>query len=385
MVDTQRFKSILAHHSMLADSVRMAAYERAIRETVAAGDVVADIGTGSGVLAFMALKAGARRVYAVEKTRVVREAEKIAAKNGFQDRVVFFHERSDRVELPERVDVVTSELIGYFGLEENLNAFQIDARKRFLKPQGALVPSSLELHLTPVESGILWNRYVGLWSEALHGIDYSNVGESAANQRYVIDCSGAVLEMAPPARAGEIDFFQTESIPTRFAGKFTLERDGSLDGMLGHFEAQLSPSVRISSGVGAPSTHWNQSFFPLPARVPVQKGDRVEVAFKAIPYGEEVYWEWQVDVLRDKGMVAHFNQTNFHLTMRDLLAGRQDFQPELNEEGHLEKAVLELVDGQRTLAEIGGAVLKRYPNRFGSLKEATAHAGSLIRRVARID
>ena len=49
---------------MIGDRVRTDAYPRALEQTVEPGAIVLDIGTGSGIMAFMACKFGASRVYA---------------------------------------------------------------------------------------------------------------------------------------------------------------------------------------------------------------------------------------------------------------------------------------------------------------------------------
>ena len=127
------FERIFSQQPMIADQVRMEAYRKAIHEVVKKGDVVADIGTGSGILAFFALQAGARKVYAIEQNKIIEEAEELAKLDGMEERIVFIKGRSDRIELPEKVDVITSEILGHFGYEEHVARFKIDARKRFLK------------------------------------------------------------------------------------------------------------------------------------------------------------------------------------------------------------------------------------------------------------
>ena len=158
------FERIFSQKPMIADKVRMEAYRKAIHKVVNKGDVVADIGTGSGILAFFSIQAGAKKVYAIEQNKIIEEAEELAKFNGLEKKIVFIKERSDRVELPEKVDVIISELIGYFGLEENLLHFKINARERFLKPGGKLVPAWIELYLVPVEAEKIWKENDNLLS-----------------------------------------------------------------------------------------------------------------------------------------------------------------------------------------------------------------------------
>jgi len=55
------------HRKLLADGTRTLAFREALRRAVNAGDVVVDVGSGSGVLAFFAVEAGARKVFAIER------------------------------------------------------------------------------------------------------------------------------------------------------------------------------------------------------------------------------------------------------------------------------------------------------------------------------
>ena len=70
------------HRTMICDRVRTEAFRRAIDSVVRPGDVVLDVGAGSGILSVFAARAGAARVYAVERTTVAVLAQELAAANG---------------------------------------------------------------------------------------------------------------------------------------------------------------------------------------------------------------------------------------------------------------------------------------------------------------
>src|SRR3989442_421377 len=133
------------HRPLVTDRVRTDSYRRAILATVRPGDVVLDIGTGTGILACIAARAGARRVYAIEQDDVIDLAHQVARANGLDDRIEFLHEHADRVDLPEKVDVVVTETMGNFGLDEGILAVGIDARTRLLREGGVIVPAAIEV------------------------------------------------------------------------------------------------------------------------------------------------------------------------------------------------------------------------------------------------
>src|SRR5438552_5763121 len=97
----------------------MEAFERAIRRLVQPGDVVLDLGCGTGILAMLAARRGAR-VHAVESTRVAALALELAAQNGLADRITVH--RADAVTLPpvEPVDLVVSDFLGGFLVDDNM-------------------------------------------------------------------------------------------------------------------------------------------------------------------------------------------------------------------------------------------------------------------------
>jgi SAM-dependent methyltransferase len=379
------YEKVFGHGLMLTDRIRMASYQRAIHQVVQEGDVVADIGTGSGVLAFFAVQAGARKVYAVEQGEIIEDAERLAQVNRLQDRVVFLRGRSDRVELPEKVDVILSEIIGSLGLEENLPRFQIDFRDRFLKPGGRLVPSWLEVCVIPVESEAIWGKYVGLWDRDYYGLDFSPVRGYASSQRYVTDCSGQVERLAAPSVVSRTDFCEVERVPLVFQGESVISRGGTLHGLVGYFRAGLAPGVVLSTSPGEPPTHWRQTFLPMEEAVEVEGGDEVRYEIKAIPLLDTVSWQWDTSIHRNGAQVAAFSQCNLHLSREELVAGRAGFRPILTQEGEVRRRVLDLCDGERSMKEIAELLCTDYPERYRSFEEAWQGALDIIRPLVRIE
>src|SRR5262249_369440 len=128
------------HRQYLADDVRVSAFGRAISETVRPGDIVVDLGSGTGILGLLACPAGAGRVYAIEETGLIELARSVALANGVEDRIVFIQRCSSEVTLPERADVIMCDFIGGFGYDAALIEDGVDARNRFLAPGGRMIP-----------------------------------------------------------------------------------------------------------------------------------------------------------------------------------------------------------------------------------------------------
>lgn len=364
------FERVFEHRLMLADQVRMEAYQEAIHEIVKKGDVVADIGTGSGILAFFSAKAGARKVYAIEQNDIIEEAQNLAKTNGLEDRIVFLKGRSDKVELPEKVDVITSELIGFFGIEENLHRFKIDARKRFLKPGGRLIPSWLELYLAPVESELIRREYVGLWSNNFYGFDFSPVRNVALSQRYITNSSGKIKQLAAPSMIFRIDFYESDQIPSVFQSEFAISKAGVFHGFLGYFRAGLSRSVILSTSPEDPQTHWQQTFFPLQGDEKVEEGDGVRCRLIAIPIEGNLFWQWETSVSRNGNEMAKYSQSNFNVRKEEITIRKKDFKPALTETGEIHRRIFDVCDGNRDMSEIVEMISAEYPEKYRGPREA---------------
>lgn len=99
------------HHTMLEDRNRMGAFERAIAAKVKPGDVVFDVGAGTGILSFFAAKQ-ARKVYSVEADpAVARVGQRLIELNRLGGKVQYSHGLAQEHIPPEPVDVIICEMM----------------------------------------------------------------------------------------------------------------------------------------------------------------------------------------------------------------------------------------------------------------------------------
>jgi protein arginine N-methyltransferase 1 len=281
------------HRFLLGDTnLRLSLYQQAIAARVKPGDTVLDLGSGTGVLAFLACMAGARRVYAIEMTASRELGKLLARANGFEDRVLFFDGQSDEVELPEQVDVIVSDTYGTFGLRKDGLHAAIDARRRFLKPGGTMVPHTVELFLAPIESAAVYDEHVDFWRRSIHGIDVSAVREIATNTRHPARLNEGMY-LAEPACIARLDLMRVESAGFQGEASMTMRRAGTLHGFGGWFRATLAGDLTVGSDPAASTTNYAQTFFPLERPVAVAPGDTLRLSLASF---DNLHWRWQAEL-----------------------------------------------------------------------------------------
>ena len=106
----------------------------------------------------MCLEAGAARVVAIDRTPILDIARQNFARAGYSDRVELVPHVSYRHTLAERVDAVICDHIGCFGFDYDLIGILQDARHRFLKPGGHIMPRSMNLYTGLVQSQACHDR-----------------------------------------------------------------------------------------------------------------------------------------------------------------------------------------------------------------------------------
>jgi protein arginine N-methyltransferase 1 len=277
------------HHSMLADEVRTSSFLRAITEVVKPGDVVVDIGSGTGVLSLFAAMAGASRVFAIESEPVIEIAHEIAVRNGMSETISFVAGSSLEVEIPERADVLITETIGNVGFDEGISTWVADARTRFLKRDASVVPGRVDAVASLVSVPRDF-RAVEKWSQHLHALDFTPLTRIIRNNLQWTDLSPAAIVSEPAVVFGSD--FSGEQEPLAGSVRVEAIKDAFVHGIGVWFRSSLTPSIEITNAPPNTVPSWEQGFLPLDEPIEVAAGDQIRFEVASSESGAE--WTWRV-------------------------------------------------------------------------------------------
>ncbi len=371
------------HRHYLEDQVRLSALHQAIQESVRPGSVVADLGSGTGILGLLACRVGARRVYSIEESSLIEVARDICHTNGFADRIRFIKGLSTRVDLPEPVDVILADQVGHFGFEAGLFDYFSDARRRFLKPNGLTIPQRITFCIAPVEHEPLWQQ-IEFWNGSPMGVDVRPARALASNTGYPIKLMPEQL-LGPSVEPLSVDPSVSGSQPLHFECTLPIERTGTLHGLGCWFVAQLSPSVTMSnSPLSNQRIDRRNVFFPFDQPVFVQADDSVTVTMQILPV--QIAVTWKAEIQKNDRPETERRQFT-HTTLKGMLISREDLQrthpafvPTLSPWGTARLTVLTLCDGERPLMQIEQELLRRHPDLFPSLSKAATFVAEVVTR-----
>src|SRR6185295_14683986 len=266
----------LLYYAMVRDERRNELYRRVVECSVP-GKVVLDIGTGrEAIWARYCAEAGARKVYAVEILEDAwREAAALVERLGLAERIVVVHGDSTRIELPERVDVCISNLIGTIGGSEGAVALITDAH-RFLAEGGVMIPRRCVTRIAAVSLPEEVRREPRFPPVAAHYVErvFEKVGH-AFDVRLCLDNLPRETVVSTSGIFEDLDF--SAPMEAGFERRFTLavERDATLDGFLLWIQLELGDGEVMDSLQRRHS--WLPVFLPVfDAPVAVAPGDRIE-------------------------------------------------------------------------------------------------------------
>ena len=372
------------HREYLSDATRLAVFARALAYHVTPQSIVADLGTGSGILAVLACRAGAARVYAIEATGMVQIARAVAEANGLSDRIHVIKGDVAEVALPERVDIMVGDFVGRFGFESGIFESYPAAARTLLKPGGFIIPSEITLSIFPVESTGM-HEQVRFWQTPRQGVVVAPAGEWALNTGYPATF-GAVALLGDAAEVARVP---TTVVPERGVAadvRMAIRRDGTLHGLGGAFSTELAPGATLTNAPTAVERIARRNvFFPVRAPVPVTAGETVHVRMRILPNDSIV--SWTVEVCARDGAVrmrsAHSTLHGMLIAREDLARARPDFVPVLTRRGNARLTVLALCDGRRTLSEVERGVYDLHRELFETMAEAAAFVAEVTQGYAR--
>lgn len=274
--------------NMMQDYIRTSTYQRAILSNIEdfKDKVVLDVGAGSGILSFFAAQAGARKVYAVEASSMAKHAETLVYHNKLAGRVVVIPGKIEEINLPEMVDVIISEPMGYMLFNERMLETYLHAKK-WLAADGKMFPSRGDLHIAPFSDASLYmeqlNKANFWYQQSFHGVDLASLRDAAVKEYFrqpIVDTFDINICMAKSLRhtvdfqvAQETDLHRIE-IPL----SFTLLQTGEVHGLAFWFDVAFfgsTQTVWLSTAPTQPLTHWYQVRCLLDTPLFVQRGQVV--------------------------------------------------------------------------------------------------------------
>jgi len=278
------------------------------------------------------LKAGAKKVYAVEATYMAEHAKTVAAANGVGDVVEVIQAAMEDVELTEKVDIIVSEWMGYFLLRESMLDSVIVARDKFLKPGGAMYPSHATMYLAPSYDFMMDRRLQEFEQAKVNWLTFQAdlkskylVSLDCLTQKYSSECedyffkTGLWVDTHPSHLLGpaavmkkfDIHTVTLEDLKAVMHGKLTMNiakpalKDQSLavNGIVCWFDVDFkgsaenpaaSPVLLTTAPTTEGATHWGQQCFHVVPQINVANGD-------------ELHMDWSLNRQRQNERLMEFH------------------------------------------------------------------------------
>ena len=309
--DEKLFSPCFIHKKMLDDNVKANAYYQAICNTVKKNDVVLEIGTGTGILSFWAIKAGASKVYAIESQNIIRIAQNLARLNNLSDKIVWLNDISYNVHLPEKCDVLITETLGNFGIDENILNVIIDAKKRLLVPKPKIIPSMIDLFICPLENKDIYSAITFTEKNiCAKDFDYDYFENILLNTAYVEYLSEDAF-LSRPKKIYSIDLMAINNTSFKCSKTFKVQKDGILNGFGGWFNSLVAEKIVLGNEVNKEQTHWRQAFFPIKKPIFVKTNDSIEFGFRTFVENNTIYVEWDCVINSKQDKIHYCHSTHY--------------------------------------------------------------------------
>lgn len=291
------------HEKMLSDRLRVENYYHAISKHVHEGDIVVDLGTGTGILSFFAALQNPKKVYAIEHSGMVETARHLAKANGLTN-IEFCRCNSKDFQIAEKADVIIHEQIGSAIFNENMIENVTDLRDRVLKPGGKILPNRFEVFLEPVQIKEEF-RVPFIWEMNIHGIRFDSLkvdlnnpsgsGQLLQHERWrfirPFEVERLLCDPQPIMRC-DLETMTPDYHPGPIEYQNRVNGDGRVDGLLLYFNAIFDDEFAIETTPLNSETNWLPSLLRLEQQ-PVTDGTVINYGLKVADVRD--YRAWQLD------------------------------------------------------------------------------------------
>ena len=372
--------SLTGYGKMVADQERVRAYAAALEKAVRPGSVVLDIGAGTGILSLLACKFGARHVYAVEPSEAISLAADLARANGLESRIQCIRGLSTEIDLPEKADVIVSDLRGVLPLFERHIPSILDARLRFLAPSGTLIPQKDVIWTAIVETPEAYEGLVRPWVSGRFNLNMAPASEFFTNRWQKLRAGPEQL-LTEACRWATIDYNTLISPDVIADMEFKARRNGVAHGFISWFDAILNDDIGFSNAPGKPELIYGSGFFPWPNPVELEAGDTISITLRADLIGRDYVWSWESRIVPKAGPMIHFRQSTFFgqtIAPGALRKVAGSYLPKVTGQGQIDRRILQLMDGLSSNTAIAEKLVAEFPSRFASSRDALTRIAQVV-------
>ena len=270
------------HFAMINDKPRNDAYQAAIARAVS-GKRVLDIGTGTGLLAMMAAKAGAASVTSCEAVAVIAErARDIIAHNGLHNKIaVLARHSTDLVvgrDLTSRADVLITETFSSDLLSESVLATVEHAHANLLTPDATVIPRAAGAKAYLIGGSEIESM---LFAGASHGFDLSPFNDFAPPV-----LAASVNNVPHDILSDDFELMHFDltarefPMETRASVDVTVTKRGTAAGLVQWIYLELDEKSRYEnrpSSAPHAESHWTQILHRFPRPLAVTEGNTVRL------------------------------------------------------------------------------------------------------------
>jgi protein arginine N-methyltransferase 1 len=273
---------------MLSDAIRVNAYQQAIQKQVTRNDSVLDLGTGTGLLALLALQNKPKKIYAIDHSDIINSARAIAQQNSGAN-IEFLKVHSREFNPPNKVSVILHEQIGYYLFDEKVVDNIMELRDRVLQDGGKIIPARFDFFIEPMTLKDEY-RIPFIWQLNLHGIRFDvlrNMSEDWAK----FQADGSISDymqlriwpyqlkhlLCDPEKLFSIDLetMSKDDVPRILHYAKTVLHDGRLDVLGIYFRINFDDEISFDTSPLSPRTHFENVCVRLTGEN-VRKGDVIE-------------------------------------------------------------------------------------------------------------
>jgi type II protein arginine methyltransferase len=268
------------HFAMLNDEGRNRAFAEAISQAGVKDGLVLDIGSGSGLLAMMAARAGARRVVSCEAVEpIARVAREIIAHNGLADRITVVNALSTSPLVAAALDRpathLVTEIVDCGLLGEGLLPTLRHAREHLLASDATFVPCAARIFYQLVESSAIYrNNFVSTAAD----LDVGLFNMFSTRDHFPVRLETWPHRLlSPPRLARAFDLTVDPLLPTINEDQVEIASGGTAHGVILWFELDLGRGITMSNAASGEGTHWMQAAYLFDRPIAVRGGDTLQL------------------------------------------------------------------------------------------------------------